>query len=298
MTSSQKKILVTGSAGFVGSSLVTHLKQQGHFVIGIDVKPDSVSSVFIQKDIYDVHVGDIPSFDLCIHLASRVGGFLHNYYNQTLVDYELGLLKKIKTICQHYQKNCERILYTSSINVFEQSQIYPTGPLIEHNQQTPYAQAKAAGEKFVAKNFKEFVILRPTNIFGATQLYPQTAEPGRSHVIPEILRKIDLNPIVEILGDGTQTRNFIHVEDVCRLILMLLNTPTQAWFNVRSHLQLTIEELALELLRFKNVKKELRYHPEFLKYEPLPLKNFDLTPLLNLGWKPLINSIQEGLRVI
>lgn len=285
-------ILVTGSAGFLGQNLVPFLKKSGHTVIGIDLKPDTHSHLSYQQDLLSGVFDDMPKIDICIHLASRVGGFLHNNLKEELPDYELALLKSVKKICD--EKNCERIIYTSSINVFENEGDYNHGPLQIFNQKTPYARAKMMGEKFVQNHFKEFVILRPTNLFGKTQM-ASSSQAGSSHVIPELLHKIKMSPVVEILGDGNQVRNFIHVSDVCHFIHFILKTPSCDWFNLRSEIQMTIKNLALELVSFLNEKRELIFRPEFLKYEPKPICLFDIEKLTQMGWKPHFSEIKSGL---
>lgn len=285
-------ILVTGSAGFLGQNLVSFLKKSGHTVIGIDLKPDTHSHLSYQQDLLSGVFDDLPKIDICIHLASRVGGFLHNNLKEELPDYELALLKSVKKICD--EKKCERIIYTSSINVFENDEDYNHGPLQIFDQKTPYARAKMMGEKFLQNHFKEFVILRPTNLFGKTQM-ASSSQVGSSHVIPELLHKIKMSPVVDILGDGNQVRNFIHVSDVCRFMYLILKTPACDWFNLRSEIHISIKSLASELMEFCKINKELVFHPEFLKFEPNPVQPFDVKKLDILGWKPEVFEIKSGL---
>ncbi len=243
-------ILVTGSAGFVGQELIPLLQQKGHRVIGIDLKKENVSDESLTQDILNTKILPVHHLDLCIHLASDVGGFLHNFDNKTIQAYELDLLKNVKRICDQYQ--CRHILYTSSINVFEQADTFITGPLQQRAQHSSYGQAKEKGEEFVQNNFEKFIIVRPTNIFGKSQITPSSLPIGKRHVIPELLQKIDQDEVVEILGNGSQLRNFIHVTDVCRFIIHALSLPKPAWFNLRSDIHLTITELAHLLSTFKN----------------------------------------------
>lgn len=286
-------ILVTGSAGFLGRNLVPFLKENGHKVIGIDLKPEPSSHEFYQQDLLNGLFDDMPKIDVCIHLASRVGGFLHNNLKEDLPDYEFALLESVKRICD--KKNCERLIYTSSINVFENGGDYNHEPIQNFDQKTPYAIGKARGEDFVKNHFKEFVILRPTNIFGKTQIISDHFEVGSSHVIPELLRKIKTSSVVEILGDGNQVRNFIHVSDVCRFIHLILTKPNSGWFNLRSEIQVTIKNLALELVSFLNEKRDFIFRPEFLKFEPKPICLFDIKKLTQMGWKPCVSEIKSGL---
>jgi nucleoside-diphosphate-sugar epimerase len=167
------------------------------------------------------------------------------------------------------------------------------GPVLQ-NQQTPYARAKAQAEHTIATLFDRFTIIRPTNYFGADQ--PRRLKSvGESHVIPDLLHKIHSEPALEILGDGSQIRNFIHVSDVSNFIQAALQTDAPRYVNLRSNLFLSIRELAIQLLEWSKKEKELKFAPQFLKYEPQPIKDFSLETAQSLGWTPKIQSLFEGL---
>ncbi len=287
-------ILLTGSAGFVGRSLIPFLKRQNHTVIGIDLREDYYSDLAFQHDLREEIPFELPPFDLCVHLASNVGGILHNHLHAGLEDYELQLLKNVHRLCQ--QHSCRRMIYTSSVSVFEQSGVFDHGPLEIFNQITPYARAKTEGERFVQAEFEEFVILRPTNIFGKEQNTLTDLQVGQYHVIPELLKKLGQSLQLEILGDGSQIRNFIHVSDVCRFIQRVLSAPAKGWYNLRSEIQISIQELAQQLMEQRGVTKEIVYQPEFLKYEPHPIHLFKMDEVLELGWKAEVDSLQAGLQ--
>lgn len=285
------KILITGSAGFVGRSLVLHLQKAGHFIFGLDLEQDHLSNKSIQADLEKI--SHIPfDFDLCIHLASCCGGILHNHTTDTIENYEIELLKSVKNLCS--QKNCNRIIYTSSSCVFERTENVAHGPLQESNQFSFYGKAKKLGEDFIQSHFDEFVIVRPTNIFGASQICHDRPY-GHSQVIPELLKKIDQGTVLEVFGDGSQIRNFIHVSDVCLFIEKVLENPKQAWFNIRSDIHITIETLAKELIKFRKKDISIQYKPEFMKLEPNPLPCYNIDELQQLDWSPKIKDIITGL---
>lgn len=290
-----KRILLTGSSGFLGTWLRADLKEAGHTVFGIDQvsregSPQELDAFFkrdLRADIFD-----LPDFDLCIHLASGAGGFLQNFRDQSLLESELEMLQQLQRLCK--QVRCDRIIFTSSINVFEDSEILDEGSLSVNNQKTPYSKAKAACEKFIEKEFKDFSILRPTNFFGPDQPKPSDTF-GESHVIPDLLRKIREQEVVEVFGDGEQIRNFIHISDVAKFIVKMVENDSLRYVNLRSDLFLSIQELTHQLMSFLTISKPIQFLPQYLVYEPRPVSRFSINAARELQWHCQIHSLVEGL---
>jgi len=289
------RILLTGSAGFVGTRLTRALRRAGHEVLGIDLRAPASDRGALCADLLDVAPGSLPPFDVCFHLASQVGGFLHNSERHELVDVESALVAQALRLCR--SAGCRRLIYTSSIAVFEASGTFAAGPLTTRDQRTPYACAKAAAEALIEEALDEFAIVRPTNIFGPQQRRAGQRA-GESHVIPDLLHKLAASDgqTLEVLGDGRQQRNFIHVDDVVSFLMTVMRHPARGWFNLRSEIQLSIGELAAELLRLTERNHRISYRPEFLQYEPHPITRFDLAPAQALGWRPRITTLADGLR--
>ena len=284
-------VFITGSSGFVGRRLAHTLRAHGAQVEGVDFRalPGDPS---LPIDLRELRAADLRPFDVCVHLASDVGGFLHNAADRGQVEYELELIRAVAELCR--VKHCRRVIYASSIAVFERAKAFTRGTLTTNAQRSHYARAKAQGEKLVESLFEEFTIVRPTNIFGAAATCVDTTA-GESHVIPELLRKIRANPTLEVLGDGRQMRNFVHVDDVVRFVMTVVQRPTRGWYNLRSDIQLSIAELAQELLEVTGQQRDIVFQPEYLRYEPQPIYPFDMAETLALGWQPMVNSLRDGL---
>lgn len=284
------RVLVTGSAGFVGTELVRKLKNSGHVVVGVDVLPDRQADIALQHDLRS-GPADTGPVDACVHLAAMVGGLLFNQRPELLAENALIDRYTVET-CR--LASCDRIIFTSSINVFEASPTFEHDVLRSDDQSTPYARAKAKAERVLAGAVRHCTILRPTNIFGRGQLRRHSAF-GESHVIPDLLAKIAAGGTVTVLGDGTQVRNFVHVSDVCDFICSNLGLTGPHWLNLRSDMTITIAQLVRDLIAFTGARVDVRYDPSYMSLERAIIRDFDVSVPRAFGWAPKVRTIAEGL---
>ncbi len=286
------RILVTWSAGFVWKELVRKLQKHHHFVIGLDINPEKQSDLFFQHNLTIPFPTEI-EFDLCIHLASSVWGILFNTekadiirYNNLINKYTLALLQK---------NNCDRMIFFSSINVFEGKDIFPHEKLRWLDQASAYALSKGMSEMFFSSWVKHLTIIRPTNIFWQSQMKSH-AKFGESHVIPDLLTKIESTETeIEVFGDGSQIRNFLHVDDITEFLTHILEIEGQHFFNLRSDILISIENLARELIEFTKKDISIRFLPDFMKYEQMRIKNFDTMEIQKYWFSSKIGSISSWL---
>lgn len=286
------RILVTGSAGFVWKELVRLLQKNNHFVIGIDIQKEDQSDIFFQHDLTTSFSKKI-DFDLCIHLASSVWWILFNTEKADIIKYNNLINKYTLEILQ--ENTCDRMIFFSSINVFEGKDEFPHAMLRWIDQESSYALSKAMSEMFFCSWVKNLTIIRPTNIFGQSQIKSHSKF-GESHVIPDVLTKIEwASSEIEVFGDGSQVRNFIHVNDINRFLLKILDLTWHHFFNLRSNILITIGSLAQELIDFSKKDLTIRYLPEFMRYEQMRIQNFDITEIQDRWFSPQIETISVGL---
>ena len=293
MTKKKYDVLVTGASGFIGQFLCNKLIECGFSVIGIDKIQAQMNCDLL---IYDL-TNDSLELDFecnsCIHLASAVGGILFNNNTASdMVSYNNSINENINTLLKKI--NCERLFFFSSINVFENTNIFIEERLKIHPNITQYAISKAYGEKYFEKYFKNFIVIRPTNVFGMGQSKTHNTV-GESHVIPDLLQKLSDSKIVNVMGDGTQIRNFVHVSDITNFIIKNIYLDGIHYFNLRSNILITIRDLAVELAHFKKTHSEFFFQKEYMKYETLKMRNFENTISTNHGWNPRVSSISEGM---
>jgi len=283
-------ILITGSSGFVGTDLSRRLSGV-HRLIGLDINPPVYPiDCYIECDL-STNIPELNEhIDVCIHLASSVGGFLHNINNLDIAAINQRIDSNVMSMC--IVNGCQHVVFFSSINVFEERQQFEHAPL-KYN--STYATSKINSERFFENSCINLMIVRPTNIFGIQQTRMHKNF-GESHVIPELLDKISAaQDELVVLGDGTQQRNFVHVSDISRFVIKNLGLDGKYYFNLRSNILITIAQLANELMIFRNKIVPIRYEKCFMEFEKMKIRNFPMSVPERFGWINSITTIQEGL---
>lgn len=284
---------MTGAAGFIGQYMCNHLVAKGVSVIGLDKVEANLPCEFIHHDLTQPYKGMIKA-DKCIHLASSVGGILYNNAAKAdMIEYNASINKGTVELLK--AGGCRQMVFFSSINIFESNPSFRHEPIEVQPALTSYAKSKAEGERVLAGAFDDFMVIRPTNVFGKHQIRTHE-QVGESHVIPDLIKKIQDNGVVNVLGDGTQRRNFVHVQDIVEFVARNLTLKGRHYFNLRSNLTINIGELAREIANFLERDVVFKFDPAFMKLETFVIQDFDLAPVKKYGWEPRIQSIAVGLK--
>lgn len=304
-----KKILVTGGAGFIGSEVVKQLIEKGHKVRVVDDLSKKEAKVpkdceFIKADLTNPESANkaLADIDLCVHLAAKIGGigYFHKYPATILSENN----KLYSTVFEAAVKNkIERILYLSSSMVYESTNSFPSKESDLKKIPPPvsaYGFSKLIGEEYCKAFFDEFglnfTICRPFNAYGINER-PER-EVGYAHVIPDLIKKIVSGQYpLEILGDGQQTRCFTHVSDLARGIIMALESPkaVNEDFNLGEEKETKMIDLAEMIFKHCKVGKpfKVKHIPGFThdikRRVPSSLKAKKI-----LGWEP-IKKFEEEL---
>jgi len=247
------KIIVTGGAGFVGSHLVELLVSKKHFPIIVDnlnsglysnIKKfvDSKKAKFVKCDIRNFKkVIQLPKADAIIHLAAiaSVVESIDNpiYVNDVNVTGTLNILE----FCR--KKKIKKLVFTSSAAIYGdyEKKIIETSPTIPT---TVYGSTKLTGEQYCKIYSNLFginiTLLRPFNIYGPRQ------NDSYAGVITKFMDKLNENKSPIIFGNGEQTRDFIHVDDVARAFYSALKYKKKEYdvFNLATGKSTSVNELA------------------------------------------------------
>jgi UDP-glucose 4-epimerase len=297
------RFLVTGAAGFLGSALANRLAREGHSVRGLDdlstgdPKVLSPEVHFTRGDINDrpklwTQLQDV---DCVYHLAARVSvpeSVLYpREYNQVNVGGTVTLMEAMRDV------GVRRVVFISSGAIYGDQAVQPLKEDAPSAPRSPYAVSKLAAEYYVRTIGLlwgiETVCLRVFNAYGPGQHVP----PVHAPVIPNLLRQASLNGTIIIHGDGSQTRDYIYVDDVVNAMVSAATAPeiNQAIINIAFGRDTSVRELVRLALEITGGHPEVVFNP---RTERGPSRMCaDLTLAREkLGYQPTI-TLETGLRL-
>ena len=306
-----KKVLVTGGAGFIGSHLVEKLVERNAIVTVLDNLQSgtlkNLSTVkskvtFIKGDCMDINIAleACKGQDIVMNLASRVGGILYNRTHQATMLRDVLLIGTIMIEAAR-RSGVKRFLVVSSACVYPRNCSIPT-PEKEGflNEPEPtnggYGWGKRMSEllgKYYQEEFGMKVgIVRPYNCYGPRDHF----DPETSHVIPALIKRVfdGENPI-NVWGSGNQTRAFLYVEDMAEgLIQAIEKYPFSDPINLGTDDEISIKELINKILNITGVKAKLKF--DITKPDGSPRRNCDNRKMKDkVGFIPG-TKLDEGLR--
>jgi nucleoside-diphosphate-sugar epimerase len=271
------KVLVTGSAGFIGGYVVEELLNRGHEVIGLDnlSKYGDVTRSFDAESGYTFVNGDARDVDLLIDLmkdvdhviagAALIGGisYFHTYAYDLLAKNERIIASTCDAAIATLQagRPLKKVTYLSSSMVYESTDRWPSVEGDERQVAPPlssYGFQKLAVEYFARAAWDQYklpyTIVRPFNCVGIgerralgdVEIASGNVKLAMSHVVPDIIQKIvrGQNP-VHILGDGSQVRHYTYGADLARGIVMAMESDKafNEDFNLSTSESTTVKEL-------------------------------------------------------
>jgi UDP-glucose 4-epimerase len=267
------KILVTGGAGFIGSHLINDLLKKGHSVLVLDNlssgKKQNLEKAFSNEDFTFI-LGDIrddaalkdalKGVNAVAHLAALID--VTSSVTDPVTTNDVNVAGTLKVLQSAVKGNVSQFVFASSTAVYGEAKVLPITEETPLNPISPYAASKVAGEAY-CKSFQSCyglntVILRFFNVYG-----PRSENSPYSGVITKFLRQALKNEALNIYGDGEQTRDFIHVNDIVAALILALENPKVGGetFNVCTGVQTSINELANTI----NLITERNLNP---KYSP------------------------------
>ena len=294
------KIYIAGHNGMVGSAIHRLLVKEGF--INIVFRKSNELNLIRQKDVEDFFASEKPEYVFLA--AAKVGGIhANNIYRADFLYNNLMIESNI--IQSAYINNVKKLLFLGSSCIYPKMAPQPlkeeyllSGYLEATNE--PYAIAKIAGIKLCESYHKQFgcdfISAMPTNLYGPNDNYDLET----SHVLPALIRKIHTakkngDNKVDLWGTGNPKREFLHVDDLAKACLFLMNNYSGfEHVNIGTGEDLTIKELAQMVKKIIGYKGELEFDAS--KPDGTPRKLMDVSKINGLGWKHNIgldNGIQS-----
>ena len=287
------KILVTGGAGFIGSHITEYLVQRGDDVTVLDnLNTGRKENLAKINDKINFVNGDIRDYKLLEKLVSDTAGVFHeaalasvqDSFNMKdeYFDVNVNGTENIFKLAKEYGF---KVVYASSSSVYGNPKKIPINEDDDRKPINPYAQTKLDGE-VLAKKYSEMGVrvigLRYFNVFGPRQSKEYAG------VIKLFLEKIKQKIPPKINGDGLQTRDFVHIDDVVMANILAMDSNIKhEFFNVGTGNSISILELANAIIRASSLSLEPIHGPELSG--DVRATQADITLIRKLlNWEPTI----------
>jgi len=258
----QKRIIITGAAGFIGHHLCKRLKEQGHWVRGVDWKDPEYGlecDEFMKLDLrsrfscIDAFHG---VFDEAWLLAADMGGmgFIQDPKNQPIILYNNTMID-FNSLEECRLSGIKKVLYSSSACIYpnykqtktdiaglKESDAYPADP------QDTYGWEKIMMEQ-LCESYRNYGIdikvVRFHNVYGPEGTYKGGREKAPAALCRKVITAIrNEENFIEIWGDGEQTRSFCHIDDCLKALELVMNSDVSEPINIGRDDMLSINKLA------------------------------------------------------
>ncbi len=308
-----KKYLITGGAGFIGSALSRALLKAGHKVRILDnTSRGNLARLEDIKGKIEVIEGDIrdakkvreacESINSVFHLAFING--TEFFYSKPDLVLDVGVKGMVNIMDSCIDEGIKEFILASSSEVYQKPPIIPTKEDVPlsipdpHNPRYSYAGGKIISELMALNNGKHFdrvMIFRPHNVYGPDM--------GWEHVIPQFVLKMseictqnkDKKIDFPIKGTGKETRSFVFIEDLIQGVMLMLEKGEHLGiYNIGAMDEIPISKVAVEL--GKIFGREVNVMPGEAVKGSAPRRCPDISKLKKLGYEPRI-TFSEGLGI-
>ena len=285
------KILVTGGAGFIGSHIAEYLVQRGDDVTVLDNlitgSKENLTKIndkinFVNGDIRDHKLLEkLVSDTTCVFHEAALASVQQSFsMKDEYIDVNVTGTENIFKLAKEYGF---KIVYASSSSVYGNPKKIPVKEDDERKPINPYAKTKLDGED-LAKKYSEIGVkvigLRYFNVFGKRQSKEYAG------VIKLFLQRIQQKKSPKINGDGLQTRDFVHIDDVVKAIVLAMDSDINHRFlNVGSGLPTSVLDLANLIIEVSGLPLEPIHGPELSGDVKATQSDIKLIRKL-LNWEP------------
>ena len=306
-----KKILVTGAGGFIGGHLVKELIKRGYAVRGVDIKPfEEWYQCFKEVENYELDMSIkencfkmVNGVDEVINMACNMGGmgFIEN--NKALCMLSVLVNTHLLMACKEFKVN--KYFFSSSACAYNKDLQNETGitglkeeDAYPANPEDGYGWEKLFSERMCRHFLEDYnldvKVARYHNIFGPNGTFDGGREKAPAALCRKIITSILENKdLIDVWGDGEQTRSFLYIDDCVEATLKLFDSNHHGPINIGSEEKVSINEMIdkIEIISKKKVKRNYQLD----KPKGVRGRNSDNTLIKQLlNWEPKF-SLHQGL---
>ncbi len=296
-----QRVIVTGGSGFLGSHLVNVLREQGTGEVIVPRRADY--DLRLEENVIRLY-DDYPQATMVIHLAATVGGIGANRAHPGIFFYDNIMMGTL--LLEHARRrDIPKFVGIGTICAypkftpipFKEADLWNGYP---EETNAPYGLVKkmllVQGQAYRQEFGYNAIHLMPTNLYGPGD----TFDPTRSHVIPDLIRKMDEalregREYVTLWGDGSPTREFVYVKDAARgIALAAAHYDGAEPVNIGSGMEISIKDLATLIAKHVGFTGEIRW--DTTKPNGQPRRNVDVSRAADEFGFHASTSFEDGLR--
>lgn len=292
---------MTGAAGFIGSTLVDRLLADGHSVVGLDDlssgRAENLGSAessdefeFVKADIVDADLLGLfkdTQPEVIFHLGAQIS--VKRSVDDPQFDSTVNVVGVVRLAEAARQSGVRKVVHTSSGgSVYGTPPSYPTSEDVPTNPASPYAASKVAGEVYF-NMFRNLYNLDCSHIAPANVYGPRQDPHGEAGVVAIFAQALLAGRPTKIFGDGTDTRDYVYVDDVVDAFMKASGTDGGGQrFNIGTGVETSTREMHTAIALAVGAADEPEMHPPRLG--DLRRSQLDISRARDvLGWRPQVD---------
>ncbi len=300
------RALVTGAAGFIGSTLVDRLLADGHAVVGLDNfatgratnlehLADNPSHVFVEADIVTADLRAILDEhrpEVVFHLAAQID--VRNSVADPQFDASVNVIGTVRLAEAARLNGVRKIVHTSSGgSIYGTPPQYPTPETVPTDPASPYAAGKVAGEIYL-NTFRNLYGLDCSHIAPANVYGPRQDPHGEAGVVAIFAQALLQGKTTKVFGDGGKTRDYVYVDDVVDAFIKAAGDAGGGQrFNIGTGMETSDRQLHSAVAAAVGGPDDPEFHPDRLGDLQRSCLDIGLAERV-LGWRPQVR-LDDGI---